>query len=386
MTLDELLLEWSYRSEKGYPRLDNPSDLSILRKLLNQLNLPSNKIISEIEGLEKAPKGSDEEQLDTEPYSPDDKPNEPISVDDIISLLDNIKDDEEALKKIKQIILNRPASKNWDDDLSKSANITSKTIDTSNAPKDILDILTSNDDLPAYSEYARNPLNFSDLPPEGNLIDVFQDIGISQDSLVKLFDFKGAESGRGVGKGEMALASLCGDIQMAAAGAGDLNWNGRSLEVKGSNARLGGRDRKFTGFEKTSLGQLAKKYDKSDAYLYSLIPNLANEEDINLDELLNAVLEFEESAHPGGDAAKYFTKDILSNGDEIRAAFFKNLILQYTQNHDIDHLIFLNSNVGKKFGDYYHFTPEEADALVDAGKIQSGNVAIHQLDPSLSKP
>ena len=65
---------------------------------------------------------------------------------------------------------------------------------------------------------------------------------------------------------------------------------------------------------------------------------------------------------------------------------FKNLILQYTQNHDIDHLIFLNSNVGKKFGDYYHFTPEEADALVDAGKIQSGNIAIHQLDPSLSKP
>ena len=28
----------------------------------------------------------------------------------------------------------------------------------------------------------------------------------------------------------------------------------------------------------------------------------------------------------------------------------------------------------------------EADALVDAGKIQSGNIAIHQLDPSLSKP
>ena len=29
---------------------------------------------------------------------------------------------------------------------------------------------------------------------------------------------------------------------------------------------------------------------------------------------------------------------------------------------------------------------QEADALIDAGKIQSGNTAIHQLDPSLSKP
>jgi hypothetical protein len=386
MTIDELLLEWSYRSEKGYPSLDNPSDLSILREILIRLNIPSDKIISEIEGLEKSPKGSDEEKIETEPYSPDDKPDEKVSVDDIISLLDTIKDDGKALKKIKQLILNMPASKDWDDNLSKSANITSKTIDTSNAPKDILDILTSNDDLPAYSEYLKNPINFGDLPTEGNLIDEFQDIGISQDSLVKLFDFKGAESGRGVGKGEMALASLCGDVKMAAAGAGDLSWNGKSLEVKGSNARLGGRDRKFTGFEKTPLGQLAIKYDKSDAMLYTLIPNLANEEDINLDELLEAVIDFEETAHPGGNATKYFTKDILSDGVAIKSAFFKNLILQYTSKHNIDHLIFINSNVGKNFGNYYHFTPEEAEALVDAEKIKSNNIAIHQLDPSLSKP
>ena len=385
MTLDELLLEWSYRSEKGYPSLDNPSDLSILREVLNKLNLPSEKIISEIEGLETPSKNPDKEKTNT-PTSPEDKSDKKVSVNDIISLLDNIKDDDEALIKIKRLILNRPAASTWKDTLSKSANITDKTIDTSNAPKAILDILTGNDDLPAYSEYIKNPINFNDLPSEGNLIDEFQDIGISQDSLVKLFDFKGAESGRGVGKGEMALATLCGDIKMAAAGAGDLNWNGRSLEVKGSNARLGGRDRKFTGFEKTDLGQLAEKYDKSDAYFYSLIPNLANEEGMNQDELLKAVIDFEEQAHPSGDATKYFTKDILSDGPKLRAAFFKNLLYNYTQNHNIDHLIFISSDVGANFGLYYSFTPEEADALVDAGKIRSGNVAIHQLDPSLSRP
>ena len=41
MTLDELLLEWSYRTNKGYPCLDNPSDITILKKLLARLNLPS---------------------------------------------------------------------------------------------------------------------------------------------------------------------------------------------------------------------------------------------------------------------------------------------------------------------------------------------------------
>ena len=46
MTLDELLLEWSYRSEKGYPTLDNPSDISILKSLLKELNLPSETILN----------------------------------------------------------------------------------------------------------------------------------------------------------------------------------------------------------------------------------------------------------------------------------------------------------------------------------------------------
>ena len=44
MTLNELLLEWSYRTQKGYPLLDNPSDVRILRTLLEKLNLPSDTI------------------------------------------------------------------------------------------------------------------------------------------------------------------------------------------------------------------------------------------------------------------------------------------------------------------------------------------------------
>ena len=48
MTLNELLLEWSYRSEKGYPSLDNPYDISILKQILEDLNLPSEKIIQSL--------------------------------------------------------------------------------------------------------------------------------------------------------------------------------------------------------------------------------------------------------------------------------------------------------------------------------------------------
>ena len=48
MTLDELLLEWSYRSERGYPSVDNPSDVLLLGQILEQLDLPSNEIINRL--------------------------------------------------------------------------------------------------------------------------------------------------------------------------------------------------------------------------------------------------------------------------------------------------------------------------------------------------
>jgi len=48
MTLDELVLEWSYLTPKGYPDMGNPSDVLILEELLEKLNLPSKDIIKEL--------------------------------------------------------------------------------------------------------------------------------------------------------------------------------------------------------------------------------------------------------------------------------------------------------------------------------------------------
>ena len=59
MTLDELLLEWSYRSERGYPTLDNPSDVSILKEILTKLNLNEEDVSSIIDELEDEPGGDD---------------------------------------------------------------------------------------------------------------------------------------------------------------------------------------------------------------------------------------------------------------------------------------------------------------------------------------
>ena len=41
MTLNELLVEWSYRTKKGYPDMGNPSDILILKEILEKLELPT---------------------------------------------------------------------------------------------------------------------------------------------------------------------------------------------------------------------------------------------------------------------------------------------------------------------------------------------------------
>ena len=60
MTLDELLLEWSYRSERGYPSVDNPSDVSTLKQILKELNLSEQDVEDVLDNLPKDEPGGDD--------------------------------------------------------------------------------------------------------------------------------------------------------------------------------------------------------------------------------------------------------------------------------------------------------------------------------------
>ena len=100
---------------------------------------------------------------------------------------------------------------------------------------------------------------------------------------------------------------------------------------------------------------------------------------------------------------------------KLRKAFAKNLVADYVADHGVEHLIFGNTNEllkkkdkpwadgsgeknvdddGKvyytkpnpKFGNFFSFKPEEADALIDNGDITFGNIGLHNLDPSIGKP
>ena len=228
---------------------------------------------------------------------------------------------------------------------------------------------------------------------------------LSNKSILQLFDFFGTEEGRGVGKGEMAFALLFNDVKMAS-GAGDLDWDGKYLEVKGSSARLGGRDRKFSSFNNTLLGKLAIKYDKSDNNLVTLVGNLADESELDINELVTAVISFENEAHPKGNAGKYFDIDVIQdpknkvkngNTSKLRKAFCKSYITNYSNTHGVSTFIWWNSEIHgsksdtpgeakTKWGTYVIFNPEDADGLVDNDTISTGMPSLNNLDPVTVRP
>ena len=87
MTLDELLLEWSYRSDKGYPDMGSPSDISLLKEILEQLDLPTDDIMKKVSyankdgepgitGLEPGLDGEEELEEPEIPPTPEEKEKE----------------------------------------------------------------------------------------------------------------------------------------------------------------------------------------------------------------------------------------------------------------------------------------------------------------------
>ena len=121
MTLDELLLEWSYRSERGYPTLDNPSDVSILKEILTKLNLSEEDVSSVLDELRGDEDGDND--IDGMDGSGNDLPGKPKTQ---LTPTDNEEDQEEETPELpKQDTESEPEPEikalNEYDELIKSA-------------------------------------------------------------------------------------------------------------------------------------------------------------------------------------------------------------------------------------------------------------------------
>jgi hypothetical protein len=355
--ITKFLEHYSFRFPKGYPDMNNLEDKALLYEILSELNV-----------VNEAEENTDE-----------------ISAEEVKNLIDQIKDDQSTLKYIKKYILNKPSEGNLNSYLA-SHNIDKNTVATFNAPVKISSILSDNDDTDNFLKYTDSPISFSSLGESGNLVNVLSNSGVSTDSIQSIINLSGTEGGRGIGKGEIALATFIKDLKMSE-GKGDLDWNGKYLEVKGSGARLGSRGNSSSILTNSNLGKLAvdELGTLKENIRIEVLINLLIENDISLDIVYKTSIDFLKQIFPSAtNISDVFNENELNDVSKIKKAITKIYINNYANKEGVDHFIFLNTS--KNFGSYLSFSPKDAEELVDKGEIVVNNFYASDLSPQISRP
>ncbi len=209
MTLDELLLEWSYRSEKGYPSLDSPSDVLILENILNKLNFPTQDIIESLK--EQVTVATDDEINKEPPPSIDTDDEDEIrhlrtqlgshKKSDLISLIKSMDLDEKQINKLYHRISNfgsyAPILKSL-----RASNYKELVVKRySNEIQNIIEDLDPKENI-KFIDYLSNPEKQVDFPtkPDGNLFNIMPSDKVPTSVMEKIISHTTQDEGKkGVG-------------------------------------------------------------------------------------------------------------------------------------------------------------------------------------------
>ena len=267
VNIDALLSEWAYRCKKGYPDMDSPSDLHILKTILKEqgISLPLS------EDLAAAEQAIDTKEID--------------SKKEFFDLLDQIDLSKQDIQKVSTMVIQfEPDFQLDEEDLSN------KIVDNKNDLKDQIDMsdlsseelselsarllgfkykdeikdyflkkggkamvqdqvfevlfdsMVKNGDILKFKKYIDSPETFSKLfkSEKGSLIEPLKG-AFSDPFLYKMVALDGAYGGISIGKGEFFLCLMCGDISFEGESEGDLDWGGKGLEIKNKGAKPTGQ-------------------------------------------------------------------------------------------------------------------------------------------------
>jgi hypothetical protein len=269
--------------------------------------------------------------------------------------------------------------------LNNNCYIDDKTFEDGSASGQILNILVDNNDVHNYLKYIQRNVTLTSLPNIGNL---YEYCDLNKNTLQKLLQVEGKEGGRGVGKGEIFLAVLFQDVTMRPEAKGDLSWNNLYLEVKGSDARLGDRDREYTNYEESKLNQLSKSLDLPLSLdLVTTITSLYVKHPEVVSKLLDAIYDFCQVSYPYSNVYD-INVNYLSDNIWVRHYLTKIYFSNYINKEKVDAMIFINTkrNSPNAGGNYIKFMSNEMERLVEEGAIACGRIKVNDLDPNLLSP
>ena len=372
MSIDELLNEWSYRTKKGYPSVDDPSDILILKEILGKLNLPSNSIILKLR-----------EQEETIPLSLNEEENQDTtpSKDDLIKLIQNAKLNDSQVQKLfknisgfayKDSILSFVNSKGFTSDKFKTGDIAIETIFNK----------ISDSNINEFIQYIKKPRTLSSLDLSGNFV---SQLGLSPNLVEDLINIEpGADAGgSSVGKAEVFLGLMFSDVDNNVS-KGDLNWNGKNLEVKGTGGRLGqqagrGNDNKETienAAKQLLDGEVLDEYvNYLSTIKYSMVFSIkklyetATENGKSISDVKKIIQSaLNRAFYDKGVASMYFNDPSdFTDPDRVKKNLIKVNSRSYAIKTDVNAFLFLNSSNG----DYVIVDMAELDDAIDTQKFDT---------------
>lgn len=222
----------------------------------------------------------------------------------------------------------------------------------------------------------------------GNVVKLVTSKGFDERTARRASLFKPVDSGgSNVGPSEILLALAFENVTNSTEG-GDLMMSGEKLEVKGQGGRFGQQGGRggvvlspaplLDGLDQESKPLMVPSLEANIISTYNAFQQIGQEE-----KFLSNLHTILKSAYPGGDVARFFTKDINYQEpskvnrpiSQIRRQLAKLNLQQYSSKYNLQNLVFVKGPPAKKptpgmIGDYATFTVN--DAIKDGGLIDQG--------------
>ena len=335
VNIDNLVNEWAYRCEKGYPDMDSPSDLRVLKSILKEQGIS----LSQFQEQEEKEEGPSRKEL--------------------IDLINQSDLNSKALTRIIKIVKGAGFRSRTKDLLAKNG-FTEKDFKSGVTDLDkILNTIT-NSEVDELFKYLEEPKKLSSFPPRGNLIN---QLGISSNLVKDLMGIEGIDDqGSNIGKIEIFLALVLSDINNRK-GGGDLNWEGvGNLEIKGAGGRAGqqsGRGAFINGQNRIAdkfipMGEEREEFEASDEnrYMNYCLKNgfdFVSKKEGDIKEYISFTQKLlDEIFFNKGLAKKYFNKaDDFKDLAKMRNSIFKLNIEAYAEKTNVDAFMFASATTGE---------------------------------------
>lgn len=336
---DKLLRKYSYKFDKGYPDMNNDQDVLLLESI--------------VKGLVKEEEEEKEENL----------------IDKLIDIIRSSDLSDKELKAYIKSISNR----GFDGDVKQKLLQKGYTADSFKVGDKAISYIVdkiSDSEAKEFIDYAPKP--FSNAPERGNFAKV---TGLSQGLVQDLINIEpGADAGgSSIGKGELFLALAFSDIDNRG-GGGDLNFEGKNLEVKGTGGRLGQQGGRGSDFD--YLGFLGDKYlegeeleeflnNNKNKLINHSIKEIFDSVDGNKSNVIKDIQKALDGVYFNKDLAKkYFNgpadfKDLA----EMKIKLTKLNAEAYAQKTNVGAFIFMNS----KTGEYVYVDVSNLNDSIDSG-------------------